>query len=107
MVFSTFSLHHWSHPTEYLKEIRRVLKDGGEAWIYDGRKDTEKDEDDRIRKKYGRFASFFYLTVVRAHSSLSMKDAEDIISSSGIGFPDKSVIDRGLLLKLKLKKEKI
>ena len=34
-VVSTLSLHHWSEPTHGLAEIHRVLKPGGEAWIYD------------------------------------------------------------------------
>jgi SAM-dependent methyltransferase len=34
-VVSTLSLHHWPEPTHGLAEIRRVLKPGGEARIYD------------------------------------------------------------------------
>ena len=34
-VVSTLSLHHWPEPARGLVEIRRVLKPGGEAWIYD------------------------------------------------------------------------
>jgi SAM-dependent methyltransferase len=32
---STLSLHHWPEPAHGLAEIHRVLKPGGEAWIYD------------------------------------------------------------------------
>ena len=34
-VVSTLSLHHWPEPAHGLAEIHRVLKPGGEAWIYD------------------------------------------------------------------------
>ena len=34
-VVSTLSLHHWPEPNHGLAEIRRVLKPGGEARIYD------------------------------------------------------------------------
>ncbi|MBI4498064.1 MAG: class I SAM-dependent methyltransferase [Chloroflexi bacterium] len=34
-VVSTFSLHHWQDAARGLAEIHRVLKPGGEAWIYD------------------------------------------------------------------------
>ena len=35
MVISTGMLHSLNHPITVLKEIYRVLKKGGEAWIYD------------------------------------------------------------------------
>lgn len=34
-VVSTLSLHHWPDPGRGLAEIHRLLKPGGEAWIYD------------------------------------------------------------------------
>lgn len=34
-VLATFTLHHWPKPAVGLAEIYRVLKPGGEAWIYE------------------------------------------------------------------------
>ena len=37
LVVSSLSLHHWGDVPAGLSEIRRVLKPGGRAWIYDVR----------------------------------------------------------------------
>jgi ubiquinone/menaquinone biosynthesis C-methylase UbiE len=40
VVVSTLSLHHWSDPLQVLREIKRVLKPGGTAFILDLRRDA-------------------------------------------------------------------
>lgn len=35
-IISTGSMHHWKRPAKVLNECYRVLKDGQQAWIYDG-----------------------------------------------------------------------
>ena len=36
MVISTDALHHWKYPIMVFDEMYRCLKQGGEAWVYDG-----------------------------------------------------------------------
>lgn len=40
VVVSTLSLHHWDDPRAVLREIRRVLVPGGQAYIFDLRRDA-------------------------------------------------------------------
>ena len=40
VVVSAFSLHHWSNPQQVLSEMRRVLAPGGQAYIFDFRRDA-------------------------------------------------------------------
>ena len=44
LVLSTSTLHHLSEPVKAFNEIYRILKSGGEAWIFDGRKDATRAE---------------------------------------------------------------
>jgi len=101
-VVSTASLHHWLKPMECIKEIYRVLKENGEAWIYDLRRDTTKEVEVQLRMKYGWFLSFL-LNIIRVHSSVTLKEVNDILSSE-IRFSRKSVEDKGVILKLRLLK---
>lgn len=102
LVLSTLSLHHWSSPADCLKEIHRVLKETGEAWIYDIRRDTTRKAENELKNRYGRILSFFFLNVVRAHSSVTQKAVEELLSYPEIRFSKKQIEDKGVLLKLRL-----
>jgi ubiquinone/menaquinone biosynthesis C-methylase UbiE len=104
LVVSTLSFHHWANRLECLKEIHRVLKIGGEAWIYEIRKDTTREAKKQLKDRYGRFLSFIVLYLVRLHSSMKLQEFEKIISLPQLGFSKMTIEDRGLALKLRLVK---
>jgi ubiquinone/menaquinone biosynthesis C-methylase UbiE len=103
-VVSTLSMHHWFNPPACFREICRVLKKNGEAYIYDLRKDTPEDIDAQVQKKYGWLQAFLFLKIVRLHSALTMKEAEAILSSIDTGFSKKGVQAMGVLLRLQMVK---
>jgi len=55
LVVSTAASHHWKTPRLVFDECYRVLKTGGEAWIYDGCPQVFRDPADRrkLTKEYG------------------------------------------------------
>ena len=55
LVISTAASHHWKTPRLVLDECYRVLRDGGEAWIYDGCPEVFRNPADRrkLTKEYG------------------------------------------------------
>jgi ubiquinone/menaquinone biosynthesis C-methylase UbiE len=104
LVISSNSFHHWAEPYKCLKEIQRVLKKGGEAWIYDLRKDLTHEAKKQARKKYGWLMSSIFLYFVRLHSSVRAQDVQKLHSSPGLNYYSKGVADRGIILKQELKK---
>ncbi len=104
LIVSTLSFHHWANRRECLKEIHRVLKIGGEAWIYELRKDTTREAKKQLKDRYGRFLSFIVLYLVRLHSSVRLKEFQKIISLPQLSFSEMTIEDRGLALKLRLLK---
>lgn len=104
LVVSTGSFHHWAHPRECLKEVHRVLKRGGEAWIYDLRRDISREATLETRKRYGWLLSSVFLYLVRLHSSVRLDEVQELLSSPELDFSSKRVLDRGIILKQELKK---
>jgi len=57
LALSTLSLHHWREPGKALDEIYRVLREGGEAWIYDIPKKLDPLAREDMKRRYGFLAS--------------------------------------------------
>ena len=102
LVISTLSFHHWSRPLECFTEIHRVLKKQHEAWIYDARRDTTNAVNAAFRNGYGRVLAFLFLKLVRAHSSVTLRELETLLASPELRFASTNIVDRGVFLKVQL-----
>lgn len=80
------------------------MKNGGEAWIYDLRRDITREAVLETRKRYGWLLSSVLLYLVRLHSSVRLDKVQQLLSSHELNFSSKKVVDRGIILKQELKK---
>jgi len=53
-----------------------------------------------LKNKYGWFSSFIFLEIVMLHSSVTLSEAKEILSSPEVGFDKKNVQEMGIILKL-------
>ncbi|MDD4162082.1 MAG: class I SAM-dependent methyltransferase [Methanothrix sp.] len=105
LVVSTFSLHHWPDATAGLNEIFRVLKPGGEAWIYDHWKGPSPEARERLRKDFGRLAAWFALAHLRFVSSpMTLEKARSILEDPALKFQRRRLEERGIILLMRLQK---
>jgi len=87
LVVSTASFHHWKAPLSVLNEIHRVLRDGGEAWIYDIRGDAQQYLKQKLRDVgYGRLLTFLVTAGLSRHSGVSPARLEAILCHAGNRF---------------------
>lgn len=88
LIVSTGSLHHWRKPLRVINELYRVLKDEGQAWIYDLRRDVP--EDIIVNKLrgygYGRLRSVILYNAVKVHSSIELQDVLNMLRDRGNRF---------------------
>ena len=66
-IVSTGSLHHWKQPVKVFNECHRVLKQGKEAWIYDGCPDVPEGETGRAIAMYGSLRTKIMKRLVVLH----------------------------------------
>lgn len=87
-VVSESSFHHWEDPVHMLKEIRRVLKKGGKAYISDINRDSffssllEKYY--RVLMYLGRRRGSFIAFIYSRRKSFTSKEVEALVRKSGI-----------------------
>ena len=60
LVVSTLSFHHWKAPEQALDEVYRVLREGGEAWIYDVPRKPDKASFDYLIRRYGLLRAWLF-----------------------------------------------
>ncbi len=105
LVVSTFSLHHWPDKAAGLNEIYRVLKPGGEAWIYDHCKDPSPEARRQLQKDFGSLPAWFALAHLHfVSSALAVVQARSILEDSSLKYQEKRLEMHGIFLLLRLKK---
>jgi ubiquinone/menaquinone biosynthesis C-methylase UbiE len=103
MVVSTGSFHQ-NEPIIGLNEIYRVLKPGRECWVYEIQRDLSQDAREEAQRKYGWFLGALALRFVQLHSSITMDKANKLQMDSRLLFKNQEVEGRGILLRLRFKK---
>lgn len=80
LVVSTGASHHWKMPRRVFEECYRVLKAGGEAWIYDGCSEVFGDKAARrkLSKEYGLLIGGLGYRVSTLHG-FSMKEYHTVV----------------------------
>jgi len=84
LIVSTGSLHHWREPLRVMNEIHRVLRDGGQAWIYDLQRDAPEDVVARKLAEYGyrglgKLAGLILYNAIKLHSSITLHEVLSIL----------------------------
>lgn len=93
LVISTGSLHHWKQPLRVLNEIYRVLKNRGEAWIYDLRRDVVEEVVTRKLREYGygRIKSLILYNIIKTHSSITLQEVLNILEDTESRFKEYNI----------------
>jgi len=107
MAISTGMLHSLKEPIKVLKEIYRVLKDGGEAWIYDPAKVASYIDRRKWKASLTHRERFFIwiFTVIKLLGPIKTYNREQVAEMiRATNFEILSIEEDGGEIKIKLKK---
>lgn len=107
MVISTGSLHHWKQPVKIIDEIYRCLKQGCEAWIYDGFSGaSDADIDTCIAKRGGVFPPRGLARRILGIHGFSQEEYDTILTKmvAETKFKTCAFETRGIMMRLCLRK---
>jgi ubiquinone/menaquinone biosynthesis C-methylase UbiE len=82
LVVSTLSFHHWKQPEKALDEIYRVLREGGEAWIYDVPRKMDRAAWEYLRRKYGFLKAWLFRLHAFEEPFYKVEEVEQIAAES-------------------------
>jgi ubiquinone/menaquinone biosynthesis C-methylase UbiE len=80
-IVASFSLHHWPNPVRGLTEMLRVLKPGGQAWIYELQRRASYQEIKAFAREEGLLSlpAYIVLKPVSWHHALAHQDFESLL----------------------------
>jgi len=82
LVISTLSFHHWKEPEQGIDEVYRVLREGGEAWIYDVPRKIDPMVFSDMKRKYGFFKTWLFRLHAFTEPFYSEKQVGEIAAES-------------------------
>jgi ubiquinone/menaquinone biosynthesis C-methylase UbiE len=93
LIVSTGSLHHWRDPLRVINEVHRVLKGGGQAWIYELHRDAPEGV---VVKKleeygYGKVVGLIVYKAVKLHASVTLREVLKVLEDGGNRFKRYSI----------------
>ncbi len=80
LAVATMSFHHWAEPIRGLAELHRILKHGGEVWIYELDGHPTPQSEAWMKKNYNMIQRMV-IRMERRHSSITVEHAEEILAS--------------------------
>jgi ubiquinone/menaquinone biosynthesis C-methylase UbiE len=80
---ATLSFHHWANPAKAFEELFRVLKTGGEVWIYEIDSDLTPQSEEWMKRNYNiitREVARLVIKIVSGHT-ITVEHAKEILGN--------------------------